>query len=79
MAIDKPLADINEDDFEQLVQNAVTEGRRLEFKREPVLTNSDAARKEFCDDFASFANASGGDIIFGIEEDIPLHIRLQQS
>ena len=32
-------------------------------------TNSDVDRKEFLADISSFANASGGDLVFGITEE----------
>ena len=55
-------------DLEQLQSNAVLEGKTIEYKKQ-LPTNSDADRKEFLADISSFANASGGDLIFGITEE----------
>jgi len=54
-------------DLEQLQSNAVLESKTIEYKK-LLPTNSDADRKEFLADISSFANASGGDVIFGISE-----------
>jgi hypothetical protein len=43
------------------------EGKTLEFKKE-LFRDSDSDRKEFLSDVSSFANASGGRIIYGMEE-----------
>ncbi len=64
--IDKPLELISEQDLLDLISNQVREDKRIEFK--VVLpSNSDKDKKEFLADVSSFANASGGDLIFGIE------------
>jgi predicted HTH transcriptional regulator len=64
--IDKPLELITEQDLLDLISNQVREDKRIEFK--VVLpSNSDKDKKEFLADVSSFANASGGDLIFGIE------------
>jgi len=66
--IEKEFDQINEQDLQGLVDNAVVEQKTLEYKQElPVGT--DSAKKEFLADVSSFANASGGDIVYGIVED----------
>ena len=65
--IPRPLQDITRHDLEALVINQVAERRTLEFKRE-LPGSSDSQRKEFLADVTSFANAQGGDLLFGIEE-----------
>src|SRR3989338_11694537 len=65
--INKHLDKIDLNDLEQLRNNAVLEGKTIEYKK-LLPTNSDADRKEFLADISSFANASGGDLIFGIPE-----------
>jgi hypothetical protein len=74
--IPKNFNDINESDFKTLINNSVAEGRTIEYKRE-LPGNSDADKKEFLADISSFANASGGDLLYGIEEDkgIPIYIK----
>lgn|GEM_PF-6627828 len=71
--ISKRLEDIEEADLQALIDNAVPEDRQLEYKRE-LHGGSNEQRKEFCYDFSAFANAIGGDILFGIEEDQTTHV-----
>lgn len=53
--------------LEALISENVPENRELEFK-ELININSDSEKKEFLFDVSSFANASGGSIIYGIKE-----------
>jgi predicted HTH transcriptional regulator len=65
--IARTLSSITAADVQQLVTDRTTEGRTIEFKRDlPGPKESD--RKEFLADVSSFANAVGGDLIFGVEE-----------
>jgi hypothetical protein len=60
--------EITEADLQNLIDNTVLERKTLEYKR--ILPgNSDGDKKEFLSDIVSFANAIGGDIIYGITED----------
>lgn len=63
--IDKPLESITEQDLLDLISNEVREDKRIEFKAS-LPGNVDKAKKEFLADVSSFANASGGDLIFGM-------------
>src|SRR5436190_1255533 len=64
----KDFKEISISDFRNLIDNGVGEGRTIEYKKElPLATDSD--KKEFLYDTSSFANASGGDLIFGISQD----------
>ena len=65
--LQKPLSEITIDDLSELVANAVSESRNLEFKRE-LCGTTDSDKKEFLADVSAFANATGGDLIFGIDE-----------
>jgi hypothetical protein len=66
--IPKKLDEINEADIDELLTNAVAEGKSIEYKVAlPGGTDSD--KKEFLADVSSFANTSGGDLLFGIYED----------
>ncbi len=56
-------------DLQALVDNSVSETKTLEYK-ESLPGNSDGDKKEFLADVSSFANASGGYIIFGMKENI---------
>jgi predicted HTH transcriptional regulator len=65
--IEKPIDEITKADIESLIADAVREGRAIDYKRDwPGDTPDD--RKELLADFSSFANASGGELLFGVEE-----------
>jgi hypothetical protein len=63
----KKLEQIDEAELSALIEAQVPESRLLEYKRDAP-GNSDEAKREFLADVSSFANAEGGDIIYGIEE-----------
>lgn len=63
----KTLNNLSLPDIESLADNGVAEGHHLDFKGGAV-GNSDDERREFLADVSAFANASGGDIIFGVTE-----------
>jgi len=66
--IAKPLVDVAKADIDALVVDAVSEALTIEYKG--ILPgNSDDQRREFLADVSSFANASGGDILYGVDED----------
>ena len=73
--IPKNLNDITEADFLDLINNSVPEGRTIEYKRD-LPGNSDKDKKEFLADVSSFANASGGDLLYGIDakDGIPISV-----
>lgn len=66
--IPKGLDQIKEEDLQALVDNKVIECKTIEYKQ-ALPGNSDKEKKEFLADVSSFANASGGDLIYGITED----------
>ncbi|MFC1931249.1 helix-turn-helix domain-containing protein [Chloroflexota bacterium] len=57
-----------EEDLQALVDNSVLECKTIEYKQ-ALPSNSDSGKKEFLADVSSFANTSGGDLIFGIIAD----------
>jgi len=63
----RKLEDLTHADLEALVSGSVSEGKRLDFKSELPARKPEDAR-EFAADVASFANAEGGDIVFGVVE-----------
>jgi hypothetical protein len=75
MVLNKPLESIQESDLQALVENQVTERKTTEYK-EAVPGNADGDKKEFLADVSSFANASGGDLIYGIKEQSGVPIEL---
>lgn len=63
----KPLESIEEADLQALKENKVSERKTIEYKS--VLPGgTDKAKKEFLADVSSFANALGGDLIYGMKE-----------
>ena len=66
--IPKRFEDISKADIDALVANGVAEGRTIDYKR-TLPGGTDEEKREFLADVSSFANAAGGDIIYGVEED----------
>lgn len=63
--IQKNFDDISKPDIDYLIENKIGELKTLEYKEKlPGPTDND--KKEFLADISSFANASGGDVIYGI-------------
>jgi hypothetical protein len=62
-----PVGSISEVNLQGLIDDQVSEGgRRIEFKKE--VGKRDEDKREFLADVSSFANAAGGDILIGVEE-----------
>lgn len=66
MLFNKPLAEIAFLDLQALIDNQVSERRTVEYKS-VLPSNADGDKREFLADVSSFANAAGGDLLFGIE------------
>lgn len=66
--IAKDINQITEKDLQGLIDNSVLQSKTIEYKQ-TLPSNSDSGKKEFLGDVSSFANASGGDLIYGIIED----------
>ena len=65
--LNKQLMDITEVDLQHLINEERIEKKVLEYKSE-VPENNDSDKKDFLADISSFANAVGGDLIYGIIE-----------
>ena len=65
--IQRNFEDITKIDIDFLVENRIGEFKTLEYKKK-LPGSSDSNKKEFLADISSFANASGGDLIYGIKE-----------
>src|SRR6266508_3467125 len=63
----RPARDLREEDLLTLIGTA-SEGRVIDFKRDPIGT-SDDAKREFLADVSSFANTVGGHVVIGMDED----------
>jgi Putative DNA-binding domain len=75
MALNKQLEALEESDLQALVDNQVSERKTIEYK-EALPGNADGDKKEFLADVSSFANASGGDLIYGIREQSGIPVEL---
>ncbi len=64
----RPLESLEQRDLQGLVENQVRERRQIEYKL-MLPNNSDSDKREFLADVSSLANASGGYLIFGMDED----------
>ena len=64
----KPLEQITKADIDALINEKRAESKTLEYKMK-LSDQTEDAKKEFLADISSFANASGGDAIYGIESD----------
>jgi hypothetical protein len=64
----KPLETITEKDLQQMVTQREQESQTLEYKREPYKRNDEETR-EMLRDITSIANAFGGDLLIGVDED----------
>lgn len=75
MIFDKPLKSITEADIQALIDAQVAEQKTLEYKR--ILPDgSNSEKKEFLADVSSFANTTGGYILYGIEEQAGLPTKI---
>ena len=63
--ISKPFDDITKPDIDALLTTGVPEGRTIEYKR-TLPGNTDQDKKECLADISSFANAAGGDLLYGV-------------
>jgi hypothetical protein len=65
--IEKELEAITKQDIDDLITNAEPEGRTLDYK-EQLPGSNDEEKKKFLADVSAFANAGGGDLIYGVRE-----------
>ena len=65
--INKAFDDIAKSDIEALVANATPERRTIEYKSQ-LPSDQDEQKREFLSDVSSFANAVGGDLIYGVKD-----------
>jgi hypothetical protein len=68
MSLPHDLSQINESHIQALVDAQAEETAYLEFKRQ-LPANNEKSKHEFLADISAFANSSGGELIYGIEED----------
>lgn len=75
MPLGVPIEQITEAVLRELIANQVSEAKTIEYKQSLPGT-SDGDRKEFLADVSSFANASGGHLVYGMKEDGGLPVEL---
>lgn len=75
MFVNKPLGELEADDLNQLITDKESEGRTLDYKL-TLPGKTEDEKKEFLTDVTSFANGSGGYLIYGMSEDKGLPIAL---
>ncbi len=66
--INKPFDAIDKSDIDNLVAERIAEKRTIEYKKS-LPESTDPLKREFLADVSSFANAAGGDILYGIVEE----------
>lgn len=64
----RSLNDISLDDLQALIDEKIPEGPMLDYKREAYST-LDSDKREMMSDITAFANANGGYLILGMDED----------
>lgn len=69
MPLPSTLSEISQTHLEQLIADRAQEGPHLDFKRDIPTNWDNSAKHEFLADASAFANAGGGDIVYGIAED----------
>jgi hypothetical protein len=62
------LDQIDEEDLRRLVEDQVAEGKSIDYKQ-ALPGKADQERREFLHDVSSFANASGGHLVYGVAEE----------
>ena len=67
MSLNKPLTAITEDDLRQLIDDRVAESQTVDYKR-GLFLDAEHPKNEFRADTSSFANASGGHLVIGMDE-----------
>lgn len=68
MSLPANLLTATQADVESFVSEQAVEGQHLDFKRDLPSTWGSSAKHEFLADVTAFANAGGGDLVFGVDE-----------
>jgi len=73
--LDVPVEQITESNLRELITNQVSEMKLIEYKQ-ALPGGSEGERKEFLADVSSFANASGGHLVYGMREENGIPVEL---
>ena len=68
MSLPANLLETTQDHLRQLVEESTPEGARLDFKRQLPTRWDNKNTEGFLADVTAFANAGGGDLVYGVEE-----------
>ncbi|MFA5292656.1 MAG: ATP-binding protein [Phycisphaerae bacterium] len=71
----KPLREIKADDINVIIENKIPEDRGLDYKRE-LPPETPAGNKELLKDISAFANTVGGYLVYGIDEEKGVPIKV---
>jgi predicted HTH transcriptional regulator len=66
-------------DLDRLITEGITESLTLDYKGSPALAKDSKSRDELCKDVSAFANSAGGQIVYGMEEDKNVPIKLDDG
>ncbi|WP_179101575.1 AlbA family DNA-binding domain-containing protein [Burkholderia pseudomallei] len=69
MPLPHKLIETNQAHLEQLITEQVQEGPHVDFKRELPAAWDNGAKHDLYADVSAFANAGGGDLIYGMDQD----------
>lgn len=69
MSLPTKLTDTTQGHLQQLVDDAAPENQHRDYKRELPSNWDNEAKKRFVADLIAMANSTGGDVIYGIDED----------
>jgi hypothetical protein len=74
--LDKDIELISISDIEALIENKTRENRFIDYKRS-LPDDGEKSKREFLADVSSFANSSGGCLVFGVEEKAGLPTKIR--
>jgi predicted HTH transcriptional regulator len=66
-------------DLQKLISDGIAESLTLDYKASPSLGKDSKQRDELCKDVTAFANSAGGQIVYGLEENKNLPIKLDDG
>jgi hypothetical protein len=66
-------------DLQKLIADGIAESLTLDYKASPSLGKDSKQRDELCKDVTAFANSAGGQIVYGLEENKNLPIKLDDG
>jgi hypothetical protein len=72
---DKPLDLLEEADVQRLMEDEVPESKVIDYKKH-LPGPSDLEKREFLRDVSSFANASGGHLVYGVAEENGVPVKI---